>query len=466
MTFDLIIVGAGMAGLPCAICAAQRELNVLLIEATNEIGGKLHQSTGQMAAACSNIQSRKGIKDSKEAHLKEAWKICKGTADLKLLRLAIDNAGETINWLENIGVKFPESNPVITYQHDIYSTKRYHWPTEKGQGILDAFKPLLKKYILKNKITLFKNTKLTKVLYKNDKVIGINAVTSKSKEMPFYGENVVLTAGGYTNNQKLFNKFTPNVPLYLPKMPNSSGSALEVAISANCKISGGDLYTGMIGGILENPDKNNSVIIALNTIPQDRPPWEIWVNTDGNRFTREDHPSADFRRHAVNKQKELKFYIIFDEGILANAPPIGITSDEGLSSHINGNITFVKSNSIFSLATKIGINPDNLFKTVNEYNNGVAAGRDQFSREHLPRKITDPPFYSLLSVAFALPSPAGIEVDENLRAIDTNGIPIHNLYAAGEIIGNTRIMGNCYIPGMGVGPTITFGKLLGENINK
>ena len=51
-------------------------------------------------------------------------------------------------------------------------------------------------------------------------------------------------------------------------------------------------------------------------------PWEIWVNNEGNRFMREDHPSATYREHKVNDQKLLKFFIIFDEGIKQNAPSI------------------------------------------------------------------------------------------------------------------------------------------------
>ena len=63
-----------------------------------------------------------------------------------------------------------------------------------------------------------------------------------------------------------------------------------------------------------------------------------------------------------------------------------------------------------------------------------------------------------------MPSPAGVAVDETLRALDTDGHAVANLYAAGEMIGNTRLMGNAYVSGMGVGPTVTFGRILGERL--
>ena len=179
---------------------------------------------------------------------------------------------------------------------------------------------------------------------------------------------------------------------------------------------------------------------------------------------REDHPSADHRRHKVNEQEMQKFFIIFDEGILINAPSISITNDGGLGGHINNDLQFRKYNSIIQLAKETKINFNNLSKTIDDYNNYVNKKNDIFGREHLPRKIIGPPFYCIESVAFALPSPAGIAVNEKLEVLNINNIPVRNVYAAGEIIGNTRIMGEHYIAGMGVGPTLTFGKLLGETL--
>ena len=85
--YDLIIIGAGMAGLPCAIHAANKNLSVLLIEESNKIGGKLIKSSGQISAAGTSLQKKLNIKDSADDHLKEAWKICNQTANLSLLRL-------------------------------------------------------------------------------------------------------------------------------------------------------------------------------------------------------------------------------------------------------------------------------------------------------------------------------------------------------------------------------------------
>ena len=466
MKFDIIIIGAGMAGLPCAIRAADRNKKILLVNKNKNIGGKLDRSTGQIAAAGTNIQKRKKIQDNPNLHLREAWEICKGTANLSLLKLAIDNAADTVNWLETIGVNFPENHPVITYQHDIYSTRRYQWPIGYGKEILDCMSILINKYIDTNNITIINETILIDFIKdKNDKIEGVTLLNNKNKKIKYYSNNIVLTAGGYTNNEKIFNKFSPGVTLYTPKFTGSEGLVHELAHSYNIQLDGGHLYKGMIGGVLNKKNDKHSVSISLNTIPQDRQPWEIWINCEGNRFLREDHPSADYRRHKVNIQTKKKFFIIFDEGVLVNSPSISITNDGGLQGHIKEELVLEKYQSVEALAKGINVKVDNLYDTIKNYNYSVENKKDFFGREHLPRKIEEPPFYSIESVAFALPSPAGIAINEQFKVLNNDNIPIESLYAAGEIIGNTRIMGEYYIAGMGVGPTLTFGKLIGETLS-
>ncbi len=464
MEFELIIIGAGMAGLPCSIRAADRNKKVLLVNKNKSIGGKLSRSTGQIAAAGTNLQKRQNIYDYPDLHFKEAWEICKSTADQKLLRLAIDHLGETVNWLEKIGVTFPDNHPVITYQHDIYSTRRYQWPVGFGKEILDKILPIIDRFISSKNITLLNQTTLVDFIVNNNVIEGVVLLNNEGKKLKYYSNNIVLTAGGYTNNEKLFTKYSPKSFLYTPKFNGSEGLVHKIAERNNFKIDGGELYKGMIGGVLQKSSDKHSVSVSINTIPQDRQPWEIWVNSQGYRFMREDHPSADYRRHKVNEQNMQKFFIIFDQGIFINAPPISLTNDGGLKGHINNQVSLTRYTSIKKLAYEMNIDFQALLNTINEYNNSVNKNNDTFGREHLPREINNPPFYCIESVAFALPSPAGIAVNEKLQVLNNDNIPVRNIYAAGEIIGNTRIMGEHYIAGMGVGPTLAFGKLLGENL--
>ena len=97
--FDLIVVGAGTAGLPAAIFASRRGRRVLLIDAADDIGGTLHLANGQVSAAGSRIQLAKGIADSPDRHFKDCMSLSRGKADPAIIRRAVDEAPDTINWL-------------------------------------------------------------------------------------------------------------------------------------------------------------------------------------------------------------------------------------------------------------------------------------------------------------------------------------------------------------------------------
>ncbi|MCH8188930.1 MAG: FAD-dependent oxidoreductase [Proteobacteria bacterium] len=108
--WDVIIVGAGTTGMPAAIFAAQRGARVLILEAAPEVGGTLHLSAGQMSAAGSRLQAEKGIEDTPDEHYDDCMRISNNTADPVLVRLAVDNAADTLDWLQDIGAEIFGAN--------------------------------------------------------------------------------------------------------------------------------------------------------------------------------------------------------------------------------------------------------------------------------------------------------------------------------------------------------------------
>ena len=94
----------------------------------------------------------------------------------------------------------------------------------------------------------------------------------------------------------------------------------------------------------------------------------------------------------------------------------------------------------------------------------AAAGIDDSAEEHMIRPIGTPPFYAVRAVGFTVVSPAGVDVDANLRVLREDGSAIPNLYAAGEVLGFSRLSGNAFVGGMSLMPALTFGRLLGETI--
>jgi len=119
--WDVIVVGGGTAGMPAATFAAERGARVLVVDAAADVGGTLHLSTGQLSAAGTRLQAAKGVTDSTDAHYDDVMRISKNTADKTLVRLAVDNAAETFDWLQDNGfrsVRGPCHHPTVEVARD------------------------------------------------------------------------------------------------------------------------------------------------------------------------------------------------------------------------------------------------------------------------------------------------------------------------------------------------------------
>ena len=123
--WDVIVVGGGTAGMPVATFAAERGARVLVVDAAADVGGTLHLSTGQLSAAGTKLQGLKGVSDTTDAHYDDIMRISKNTADPMLVRLAVDNAADTFDWLQDNGFVPFDEHPVLGRAHEPYSEKRY-----------------------------------------------------------------------------------------------------------------------------------------------------------------------------------------------------------------------------------------------------------------------------------------------------------------------------------------------------
>ena len=119
------------------------------------------------------------------------------------------------------------------------------------------------------------------------------------------------------------------------------------------------------------------------------------------------------------------------------------------------------------MAAKCGVDAANLEAAVASYNQAVEAGKDdEFGRESLPRPIDTGPYLAIRAVGFTVLSPGGLDLDDDLRVVDTDGKPIPNLFASGEVLGKARLSGKTYLSGMSLLPALTFGRLLGQKLLK
>jgi fumarate reductase flavoprotein subunit len=463
--WDVIVVGAGTAGIPTAIFAGQRGARVLLIEADNRIGGTLHWSSGQMTAAGTKMQKRLGIDDHPDKHYADCMRISNGEVHPTLGRLAIDNAATSFDWLTDNGFEPAKHTPVAGWGHEPHRTRRYAWGDNGGITVLETMRPILDKEIGRSTVTLSLQTKMTRLLFEMGAVVGVEVEARDGTKAEVRGQNVVLTTGGYAANPKLWAELTPKYPLRSYCNPYSRGEGIIAARAIGAKVDGGDKFLCSFGAVLQNPSDPLSARGGVNLNPHFRRPWEILVNRSGKRFVREDHPSVDHREHALLKQENMEMFLVFDEGIRQNAPHFhGEIEREHAAKLFGTHPSYFKANTIAELAAKIGVNAKNLEATIADYNRAVEANKDSFGRESLPRPIDTAPYLAIHIVGFTVLSPGGLDVDTSLRVLDTKNKPIPNLYAAGEIYGKARLSGRTYLSGMSLLPALTFGRLLGQKI--
>ncbi len=464
--WDVIIVGAGSAGIPTAIFAGQRGARVLLIEADSRIGGTLHWSSGQMTAAGTKLQKSLGIEDHPDWHFEDCQRILGGTMNETLGRLAIDNAAVTFDWLMDIGFEPIPETPVAGWGHEPHRVRRYAWGENGGLSVLEVMEPLLDIEIGRGNVTLSLETRLTDLVVEEGAVVGVRAEARDGTIATIRGQNVVLTTGGYAANPELWADLTPGYPLRSHCNPYSRGDGIVAAREIGAKVDRGELFLCSFAGVMQDPDDPLSARMGLTLSPQFRMPWEIYVNRAGKRFLREDHPSVDHRENALLEQDGMEMFVVFDEGIRQNAPHFDPEVEREHVAKLFGNHpSYFKADTLADLAAQCGIDAANLEASVAEYNQAVETGTDPaFGRQVFARPIDTPPYLAIHAVGFTVLSPGGIDADTGLHVLDNAGQPIPNLYASGEVFGKARLSGRSYASGMSLLPAITFGRLLGQKL--
>jgi fumarate reductase flavoprotein subunit len=467
--WDLIVVGAGTAGLPTALFAADRGLQVLCLEVTSQVGGTLWLSGGQMSAAGTRRQRELGIDDSAEQHLEDVLRISQGTADAALVRRAVTQAGPTLDWLEAAGFEFGAEFPVAATGHEPYSRARVWGGPERGLSILKVLEAQLA--AAPRKPTLVFDFEVEELrVDAAGTVEGVVGRDSGGRRRSFRAPKVVLASGGYNSNPALFEKVN-GVPQYKAAgWPANTGIGFRLAEAVGGHTRGEQNYLCDFGTIpgglfLPSPDLARSI-----HHPQRRAPWEVVVNTAGRRFIVEDDPSVDTRERALVLQPHHRYWVVFDDRILSESPALVRTAppaeqrdwtQEEMRAAFGTIDSFVKADSLQELAARSGIDPGGLQRTIADFNVAVRTGHDALGRRHMPRPIDTPPFYAIRHQGGTLIAVGGIAVDDQLRVIRRSGEPVRGLYAAGEILGNGSLSGRAFCSGMSVTPALSLGRWLG-----
>lgn len=459
--WDVIVVGAGTAGLPTALFAAARGASVLVVDSADSIGGTLHLSTGSFSAAGTRLQQEVGIGDSPEEHFKECLSITGNTGDPAIVRLWVDNAATTFDWLVEAGLDVSADLLSRGAPHELYATPRIVTPKRNGQAYLEVLEPLFMDAVEQGSITLLLNTTLDRLVHGEDgAVTGVSICSRDGTDTIVHGRNTVLSCGGFSADEDVW-RAVHNRPHRTFPNPYAVGLGHSVAVQSGAHLTYADSYLPSFGGT-RNVDDNTYGFHTV-TMPKFRQPWELYVNDLGKRFMAEDETSPDQRERLLMAQPDEVFWCVYDQAMKESAPPLFMWSPDKIENAFASHPDYQIADTLRDLAKACDMDGETFVQTVEAYNHGQSEGNDPFGRKYLPLPLGSPPFYTVKHYGVSVLSFAGLKTDTELRIVDANGNPIPNLYAAGEMLG-MGVFGNAYLGGAMVSSALTFGHLLGHKI--
>ncbi|MFV0479953.1 MAG: flavocytochrome c [Anaerorhabdus sp.] len=463
LSADVVIIGAGGAGMAAAVTANQAGKSVLVIEKTSNMGGNTALAGGAFNAVIEGSEEAIAREDSLELFYTQTYEGGNSEADPELVQLLVDNSGSAVTWLKSLGMEFYDD--LFTVTGGMW--ERAYKPVEpEGSGFFKTYKAYME---VNEGITIQYNTEATELIVEDGVVVGVVGVGATGNTVTARATNgVVLATGGFGQNIEMrveanaLTNLWPTLDESIPSTNTSSitgdGMVMAEAIGANLIQMGniqllplGDPETGSLSGNIEHAVESR-----------------IFVNTDGLRFVNEGG-RRDEMTLALFEQEDTLMYIVMD----SDTYPTGEEKNnfnETMNSLVEAGRAY-KADTLEELADMIGVPAENLVATVEEYNRYCLGGdlygeTDAFGRtlftdtNEVNDGINDGPYYAAARVPTVHHTMGGVQINTNTEVLDTEGNVISGLYAAGEVTGG--IHGANRLGGNALTDTIVFGRIAGE----
>lgn len=488
---DLIIVGAGGAGLSAAVTAKDLDVkNVLVLEKMPVIGGNTLRCASAFNAADPDRQKALPMTETlKEAVVKAisekpvSEEHAKLMADVKAKYEAYLKSGSKTlfdcpEWhalqTYNGGDKVGQIPLIRQYSNNVLDT--LHWMQSKGSPVMDRVSqgagalwqrthqldapaglglidPLYQSAVKQG--VNFKLGMRVQDLILNDKgrVIGVTATDKVGNKYEFTSKDgVILATGGYSQNKEMRRKSAPHLTpeMVSTNQPGATGDGIVIATRHGADTTGMNyvqvypLATPGTGALQGRARKMSGLDDVID------------VNKNGERFVKEDARRDEFVA-AIKKQPGGVVYDINDSSIVK---PLNSFNEDVETLVSIGRI--YKADSLADLAKQLGMPADKLEATVAEFNKMVEAKNDpKFGRKLFDRPIVKPPFYATPRALSIHHTMGGLQISTNAQVLDKNGKPIPGLYAAGEVTGG--IHGSNRLGGNATADVLTFGRIAAKS---
>ena len=462
---DMVIIGAGGAGLAAAVTAAEKGVKSIVLEKRNMPGGATNFAEGPFAGE-SPTQKRLKIICTNDELFNIQMYYNHWTLNARQVRDVINKSGDTIRWLEEKGIEF-----FMPMMYPNQSPMEWHNPTKGCPEIIKTFMNDCEN----SGVQVFFNTSASKIVL--DKAGRVSEVIAKEgkKEITIKTKSVIIATGGYGGNNRLIKKYNPkfnldNVKLNMLKNMHD-GDGLRMAF----EIGADDDGLGKL--ILHGPASEARGAFGLAIEAN-----SVWVNTDGERFMQESASFSPFESvNGVVRQPGQVCFSIFDQALIELALKNGLERPFQSSLHSRGMIMkwddelkkeaargkVMISDTWDEIAKWIGAKPEILKATIDEYNAGCDKKHDdQFAKNPKNLKaLRTPPYYVVKCFPGILSTFGGIKTNHRMEVVDKAGKLIKGLYAAGNDAagGFCGATYNVRLAGAGCGFAFNSGRIAGEN---
>ena len=454
---DVVVIGAGGAGLAAAISAEQNGAKVIVVEKMPKVGGNTILAGGAVNAV--NDRSEFAIKqnDSVYWHYTQTLKGGDYQGNPELVMTLVSNAYDAIEWTKSLGMEWQGEDKVFTVSGGLWP-RAWKPVMVAGTGFFDTYT----KYIDKtDKIDLMLNTKAEKILV-NDlgAACGIVCTGETGNTITINAKSVVVATGGFAKNVELRMAYdaiwgTLDASVLSTNHEGATGDGVKMLqqLQADFIQMGniqllplGDPKTGSLSGNIEHGVDSR-----------------IFVNKSGLRYGDEGGRRDDMTRDLF-AQEDALMWIVMDSDTYPTGDELNNFGETANQLVAAGRA--VKADTLDELAVLMDVDAENLKATIAEYNRYCVGGdlegqADQFGRTLFGQPIDNGPFYAGARVPTVHHTMGGVRIDTLCRVYNENGEIIKNLYAAGEVTGG--IHGTNRLGGNALTDTVVFGRIAGES---
>lgn len=458
---DVVVVGAGGAGLSAALEAADNGASVTVIEyAPSHLLSNSSLCGGVYYAGATDLQKAAGYEDTPEEYRKYLDACGDGLEESAMTDVYVEQAPDGLNWLIDMGVDFPLEGVKVMGNEEAFAhvtkpvPRSYVTRVASGWGITD---PLYKQAVKRGVKFLFDTTGQRLITDKNKRVIGINTSKGNFKA----NKGVVIASAGFSRNDTLLNRFKPEMSASTSYGSiRQQGDGIRMGMELGADI--GDMWMAIADSL--GAQTADTVSAGVWIFMWDQP--YMYVDTNGKRPFKEDiyYETAAQR---IGQMDDGFVWMLWDQSVVDNG--VGNittpTPSPGCDREVEDGY-WKRADTIEGLAEQINVPADNLKETFEHYNEMMRNGEDtEWGRETGLYELKQGPYYAA-KIGPATPDTAGgLRINKKAQVMDVYDHPIKGLYAAGSTTMGWR--GKIY-PGCGQAITnaIVFGRIAGQEVAK